>query len=75
MKENISTILTARRNYLKNIIEKMKRRTNGEEINYSIRAISHGKGYQYYKRDANGISYIKAGDIDFVRKRVQLEYD
>lgn len=75
MKENMSTILTARRNYLKNIIEKMKRRTNGEEINCSIRAISHGKGYQYYKRDANGISYIKAGDIDFVRKRVQLEYD
>lgn len=35
----------------------------------------HGRGYQYYKKDANGICYIKAKDIEDVKKKVQLEYD
>ena len=71
----IESTLIKRREFLSKIISSKNDAINKEDSGVSIHVRSHGKGYQYYKKSAGGIDYIRAEDSDYVRELVQNEYD
>jgi len=72
---NIKNALIERKQNLERIIEYTGKRLDGENIKESVHAHKHGVGYQYYKKDEYGISYVKSADMKWVMKAVQQEYD
>ena len=67
----VKQILLERKEYLETIFATKHK----HESLYSVYAIKHGQGYQYYRKSNTGVEYIKARDINLVKEIVQSEYD
>lgn len=67
--------LIRRVEFLNGIILTTRNKLKDCEIDKTIYAHKHGNGYQYYCSGADGIEYIKAKNIDSVKRTVQMEYE
>ena len=75
--QNQEKKMEERKEFIKRLIEE-KEKENKKLPHGNVRAIKHGKGYQYYLRDEsndpNG-KYIPRKELKWVRKMIQREYN
>lgn len=67
--------LYSRKEYVEKVIDSMDSRASNSRCEGSVYVKSHKKGFQYYEKTDSGITYIKAGNLEYARRVVQNEYN